>query len=162
MERGADMTTLMNFILHLREQRRLTQEELARMIGVTGSMVAQYEAGTRSMSHDTLDKTVTALDLNAEDEATLRAAKKVTTAALSTRRRPRDEQDIAALARLVEQLGAEVARQHEADRIRERRDVALVARLDELSARIARLEQPEPPAPPATTPAAPRRSRKAR
>lgn len=43
-------------LVELRSSKKLTQEALAKALGVTRSALSQYELGTRNPDYDTLDK----------------------------------------------------------------------------------------------------------
>lgn len=50
-------------IKSLRKMRGITQEDLGNMLGVSGSMIAQYETGKRNPKHSTLEKLSQALEV---------------------------------------------------------------------------------------------------
>jgi UDP-N-acetylglucosamine 1-carboxyvinyltransferase len=65
MKNNSSSTSLIHIgklISQLREDRRLTQEELAKKIGTTQSAIARIEKGEQNLSTETLSKISTALD----------------------------------------------------------------------------------------------------
>jgi len=147
MDTASPMPTLGTLVKRFREDRGMTQEQLGALLQRGGSSVAHYENDKRSMSYEVLDRAVRVFNLSADDEAMLRLAKQVASAALSTKPQPPDAASAAALGQMIQELSREIAGWRE--------DVRL------LTERLDRLEQQSPPEPVELRRATPKRPRRA-
>lgn len=54
-------------IREIRKEKKLTQQQLGKLLGVSGSMIGQYEKGERNPKYITLQKIASVLGVNIED-----------------------------------------------------------------------------------------------
>ena len=68
--RGGNMTTMeqiRNALIEALKQSNIKQEDLAKNIGVSQSMISHYVSGRKMPALDTLSRICTVLDLDAND-----------------------------------------------------------------------------------------------
>lgn len=60
------MNNIANILKNLRIQANMSQEELAKLLGISRSAISSYENGTRSPNHDILIKIATIFNVSTD------------------------------------------------------------------------------------------------